>query len=146
MLFYLVLFGVSLVAMVAMLAWRAWQIRTGKVQVLDRTGEHVRIPPLRTYVRRETLLAIRKKAHIAIIYVIKFWVIGTHLGGKAIRKRAPKVHAFFSRKPNLPASHTVSALLRHAGEYKRKMKKFKQKLREHDETATGGAKDYSDEK
>lgn len=129
MTFAFTLFGVSLVGAAAMLGFQFYRLRSGKVEIsrtmLETPREHISVAK----VKRTIWQTARAVFHIVIMQLIKVWAVITHFVQK-------KWQQWFGYKTNASENGTQkeSFFLHSVSEYKHRLKRIKEKLKEKDGT------------
>ncbi len=130
----LITFFASLLILLFMVSYQSWRMRAGvvvakEVSVPDLLHEQA-IKHMKTNMRR----SLQKGVHFAIMWTLKGWVVLTHSVSKKFKQYFPKTVAFFKASPKTPKEGATGSFFLHSvAEYKQKVKKFKQKIREVDD-------------
>lgn len=130
--FWTISFTVSTVSSILMLYRQIYLIRHGKILLKESEKNYFPLVEVMQLEKSKILSAAKRGGHIAILSTIKFWVIITHISSREFKKRFPRINRFFSFRKRLGSSHLISNISSQIGEYKRKMRRFKAKLREYD--------------
>jgi hypothetical protein len=125
--FWIIIFLIGLVGISVMLYREVSLIRKHELVLEDMTGD-------KTLVSREKVADIteqlwdmvRLNAHKSIISVLRSWVIVTHRVNKYIKDK-------LTNRPEGSENGTVSTFLTTVSDYKHKMKKMRERLKQRDE-------------
>lgn len=122
---------ISLGIITGFVSYRAWQIRTGEISVLEH---HLGLDKKHGFEKIKGLVAYKSKkaGHWVIMSILKGWVVTSHV----VEKKAVKLKNAFTtaQKTHAPedTKKEPSFFLHTISEYKAKVKKFRDKLKEND--------------
>jgi hypothetical protein len=127
----IIIFLISLVGLFTMLSFQAWRIKAGMVTVKERSMPEIFQEKAIVHVKTNFRRSLQRGIHLTVMTTLKTWVVFSHVVSMKFRQYFPKTTTFFSAKPK-PAKGVPSNsfFLHSVAEYKQKVKKFKQKVRE----------------
>ena len=128
-----ILFIISLLSLSALILYKSWKLRTKGPSL--RTGDTLHVH--KHWFSHEELGALRTRAwekakknlHLAILSMIKTWIVIVHIVQKRLREKFPKI---FKEPTATDKTKTSSPFLKTVAEYKTKIKRFKKKIKEQD--------------
>lgn len=137
MIFPIILFFISFIALWSLIFHRVLQMRSGMIsQDLDNSQEHYLIPEVNFHIWKKQLFVFLKKwAHVFILFLIKVLVILNFYLKKIIKIIFNKIGHLFKKylvSDEEKAKNFSSVFLQTMFEYKEKMKKFRQKIEKED--------------
>jgi len=123
----------TLIILLFMIFFQAWRVRAGLATAQDLSVPERFHDKALVHVKTNLRKSAQRAVHKMIIGALKGWVIFAHIVSKKFKEIFPKTSAFFSTKPKAPKEgETGSFFLHSIAEYKQKVKKFKQKIKEND--------------
>ena len=132
MIVIIIIFLVAILISLGMLVFQSWQIRTMRIQVpKDINGN---LPKLEFRHVEKNMLYLTKRIVLGIVLiVVKYWFIAMTKIKKWIAEDWPKIHEYFTKKPESPNPVKLSFLRRAVIESKIKIRKMKERVKEEHE-------------
>ena len=127
-----ILFIISLLSISGLILYKSWRLRTGRAEHTHESIPHAH----KHWFSQDELNALKgrvwettkSKLHLAILSIIKTWIVIVHIVQKRLREKFPKVF-----KESTPEEKGKSSpFLKTVAEYKTKIKRFKKKIKEQD--------------
>jgi len=125
MTFVMTLFWVSFAGVAGMLGFQLWKIRSGKLAVSKSILEEPREQISVSQMKKTLWQTARILVHIVILQVIRLWAIITHYVQKKWHK-----HFGYKSAQELGVEVKKDSFFRSINEYKHRLKKIKQKLKD----------------
>ena len=128
----IIIFFIAIISMLGIIMFRAWEIKTNRVEI--STSEKGILPKI--YFRHVEKIMLYLAKHIiqwVVLMVVKYWFILYTKTKKMTKEKLPKIHEFFSKRPETFAPRKNSFVYKAILESKIKIKNIKEKIkREHE--------------
>jgi len=127
MIFYILIFFVSIIVAFGMLLFRTWEIRTNR-KIVSQSNLSLPEIPFR-HLEKNMLYLTKHIVQGLVLVVVKYWFIAIIKTKRFIIENWPKVHHFLKKKPKKVQSK-MSFVKRAILESRIKIQRMKQKIKE----------------
>jgi hypothetical protein len=132
MIIIIIILFIALATSFGMLMFKLWQIKTMRVIVPEDIKN--KLPKLEFRHVEKNMLYLTKHVVLGVMLaIVKYWFIATTKIKKWVAEEWPKIHAYFTKKPESGDPVRLSFIRRSIIELKIKIKKIKDKIREEHE-------------
>ena len=133
MIIIIIILFIALGTSIGMLMFKLWQIKTMRV-VVSKEDIKNKLPKLEFRHVEKNMLYLTKHVVLGVMLaIVKYWFIATTKAKKWIAEEWPKIHAYFTKKPESGDPVRLSFIRRTIIESKIKIKKIKDKIKEEHE-------------